>query len=119
VTSRDDEANGDERRIQARTSGVLPVRLTGLDVHGHPFQELAHTLDIAPGGVRLGTVHRELKVGEKVSLHFHGNSGEFEVMWVKAVAPNQYQVGLRDLAPEKNLWKVSASASRRASAGGN
>jgi hypothetical protein len=66
----------------------------------------------------LGTVHCELKVGQKISLHFHGNSGEFEVMCVKAVAPNQYQVGLRDLTPEKNLWKVSTAASRRASASG-
>ena len=90
-----------------------------MDRRGNSFQELGHTLDIALGGVRLGTVHRELRVGEKVCLHFHGYSGEFEVMWVKAVAPNQFQVGLRDLAPEKNLWKVSTAAFRRAGAGGS
>ena len=103
--------------MQSRTSGVLPVRITGRDASGHSFQELAHTLDIAPGGVRLGTLHRELKIGQKISVHFHGNSGEFEVMWVKPVTPNQYQVGLRDLMPEKNLWRVSAAVSRRPNAG--
>ena len=52
------------KRRTGRTKAVLPVRIKGTDSGGKAFEELAHTLDVTPTGVRLGAIRRELSFAE-------------------------------------------------------
>jgi hypothetical protein len=82
---------------------VLPVKIWARDDLDHPVSELVHTLDITPGGARLGAVHRELKVGDRLTLQYRQRKIQFRVAWVKALeGTSEYQVGLESLAAGEN-----------------
>jgi len=90
------------RRKQDRTRAVLPVRVRGKDASGAQFDELAHTLDITPSGMRLGAIRRELKALDRVIVLYHQRRIEFTVMWTKLVGKHgEYQVGLQMVAQEQ------------------
>ena len=60
---------------------VLPVKvLVERDTH------LAHTIDITPGGARLGALRQALKVGITITLPRGTKRGKFRVAWVKQLA---------------------------------
>ena len=63
---------------------VLPVKvLIDRDTH------LAHTIDITPGGARLGALRQELKVGTTITLQRGAKRGKFRVAWIKQLAPGE------------------------------
>ena len=65
------------RRRQNRVKGVLPVRVRGTDKDGQPFDEIAHTLDIAAMGSRLGSIHHELRIADRVTVVYRQRRMEF------------------------------------------
>jgi hypothetical protein len=86
-------------RCQGRKKGVLPVKLFGQDVNGIPFQEIAHTLDITPNGMRLGSVRRQLQVQGRVIVQYRQRKTEFQVVWLNSLEnTSEYQVGLQSCA---------------------
>jgi hypothetical protein len=97
-------------RHQDRTKAVLPVRVFGKDTSGKVFEELVHTLDIAPHGGRLGAIHRELKPLDQVTVQYRQHRMEFRVVWTKLVDnAREYQVGLEALE-EKAAWGLRFEA---------
>ena len=91
-------------RRQGRTKAVLPVRVFGKDRGGNLFEELVHTLDIAPHGGRLGAIHHELKPLDQVTVQYRQHRMEFRVVWTKPIDnAREYQVGLQALE-EKAAW---------------
>jgi len=87
---------------------VLPVRVKGKDSSGQGFEELVHTLDVTPDGVRLGSVRRELNVLDEVTLFFRQRKMQFRVVWIKKLkGTSEFQIGLRALAQERDSWGVS------------
>ncbi len=96
-----------QRRV-TRTKAVLPVRVKGKDSSGEGFEELAHTLDVTPSGVRLGSVRRELNVDEEVTIFFRQRKMQFRVVWVKKMkGTSEFQVGLKVIAQEKDAWGIA------------
>ena len=108
------EANN--QRNGARTKAVLPVRVKGKDKSGARFEELAHTLDVTPGGLRLGAVRRELNVPDEVTVFYRQRKAQYRVIWTKKLkGTSEFQVGLQAVAQDGDaLWlgspeyKVSA-----------
>jgi PilZ domain-containing protein len=99
------EAN--KRRV-SRTKAVLPVRIKGKDSSGKAFEELAHTLDVTQSGVRLGSVRRELKAKDEVTIFFRQRKMQFRVVWTKRMnGTSEFQVGLQALEQEKEAWGVA------------
>lgn len=95
------------RRRLGRVRAVLPVRVRGTDARG-TFELLAHTLDLTPGGARLGSVRRELRNLEKLTILYHQRRMEFAVVWIKLVdGKSEYQVGLRAFSQEDEPWGVN------------
>jgi hypothetical protein len=95
-------------RKQDRIRGVLPVRLRGKDASGNVFETLAHTLDLTPNGVRLGSIRHELKALDTVTVLFRKRRIEFTVMWVKKLDDcGEYQVGLKMLSQESDPWGLN------------
>lgn len=99
-----------ERRGRGRIRGVLPVRVRGKNAAGAEFEGLAHTLDFAPGGARLGAIRQELKALDKLTILFRQRRMEFTVMWTKRLgAGGEYQVGLKMAQSEGNGTNFFAS----------
>jgi len=95
-------------RRASRTKAVLPVRLKGTDSSGKPFEELAHTLDVTPTGMRLGSVRRELMPEDELTIFFRQRKMQFRVVWTKKMkGTSEFQVGLQALTQEKEAWGVS------------
>jgi hypothetical protein len=87
---------------------VLPVRVRGTDTAGVSFEELAHTLDLTPTGVRLGAIRHEVKALETLTIFYHQRRMDFRVVWTKRLdGTKEYQVGLKAFSQEKEAWGLS------------
>lgn len=96
------------KRRGSRTKAVLPVRIKGKDCSGKAFEELAHTLDVTPTGVRLGSVRRELSAQDEVTILFRQRRMQFRVVWTKKLkGTSEFQVGLQALTQEKEAWGLT------------
>ena len=90
---------------------MLPVRLWGKDEGGKPFEELAHTLDIAPSGGRLGSIHRRLRTTDRITVQYRQHKMEFRVVWTKLLENScEYQVGLQAVETERAAWGLTLNA---------
>ncbi len=95
------------RRSRTRTKSVVPVRIFGTDAAGNNFYDVAHTLDISANGTRLAGVRVLLQVGDAIGVQHQHRKCQFEVVWVRRMAHGiEYQVGLRCLEPQKDVWNV-------------
>ncbi len=96
-----------ERRGK-RTKAVLPVRIKGTDSAGNVFEDLAHTLDVTPSGVRLGAIRRELNLMDEITLFFRQRKLQFRVVWVKKMkGSSEFQVGLEAMNQEREPWGLN------------
>ena len=96
------------KRRGSRTKAVLPVRIKGKDSNGRAFEELAHTLDVTPSGVRLGSVRRELTVEDEITVLFRQRRLQFRVVWTRKLkGTSEFQVGLQALTQEKEAWGLT------------
>jgi hypothetical protein len=97
----------DQRRGN-RTKAVLPVRVKGSDSAGKPFDELVHTLDVTPDGVRLGSVRHQLKVLDEITVFYRKRKIQFRVVWTKKLeGTSEYQVGLHAVTQDSEAWGLS------------
>jgi len=102
------ENAGTNKRRQGRRKAVLPVRVRGIDASGKSFEQLAHTLDVTPAGVRLGAIHHELGQLERVTISYRQHKMEFRVVWTKKLqGMAEYQVGLQAVAQDGEVWGFS------------
>src|ERR1700688_2495464 len=97
-----------DRRRQDRVQAVLPVRIRGIDTAGVAFEDLAHTLDLTPTGVRLGAIRRQLRALDTLTVLYHQRQMKFRVVWTKPLeGTKEYQVGLKAFSQEKEAWGLS------------
>ena len=93
------------QRRQDRRKVVLPVRVRGKDSSGASFEELAHTLDVTPAGVRLGAIRHQLAVPEQVTLSYRQRKMEFRVIWTRQLTGlAEYHVGLQAVTQDAEAW---------------
>lgn len=99
------------KRRHKRTKMVLPIRVWAKDVHNKPFNELAHTLDITPSGARIGAIHHDLKIGDKLTIQYHQRKILFRVVWIKPLeGTKEYQLGVEaDGAIGAETWGIELS----------
>ncbi len=103
----------DQRRGN-RTKAVLPVRVKGKDSAGKAFDELVHTLDVTPDGVRLGAVRHQLKVLDEVTVFYRQRKIQFRVVWTKKLeGTSEFQVGLQAVTQDSEVWGLSFPDYRR------
>ena len=96
-------------RQEQRVRAVLPVRLNREETSAPG--PLAHTLDIAGAGVRLGAVREPLALGGEVILQFRLRKALYRVVWIKRLSPSgEYQAGLSSINPAHDLWGLSPAA---------
>ncbi len=103
-----------QQRRGNRTKAVLPVRVRGVDNTGKVFEELVHTLDVTPDGVRLGSVRHELNLLDEVSVFYRKRKLQFRVMWTKKMkGTSEFQVGLQGLTQDSEPWGLNFPEFRR------
>jgi hypothetical protein len=91
---------------------VLPVRVRGIDTSGEPFEELAHTLDLTPTGVRLGAIRHQLRALDTLIILYHQRRMEFKVVWSRLIeGTKEYQVGLTAFSQQQEAWGLSQFSS--------
>ncbi|HYM75844.1 MAG TPA: PilZ domain-containing protein [Candidatus Dormibacteraeota bacterium] len=96
------------KRRGSRTKAVLPVRIKGKDAAGKNFEELAHTLDVTASGIRLGSVRRELRTLDELTVFFRQRKIQFRVVWTKKMqGTSEFQVGLQALTQDKDVWGLT------------
>lgn len=100
--------NDRDRRQQKRMKGVLPVKVRGTDKDGQSFDVIAHTLDITPIGSRLGSIHLQLRIADRITVVYRQRRMEFLVIWTKLVGKHEHQVGLQALKHEKDSWGLNS-----------
>jgi hypothetical protein len=89
---------------------VLPIRIQWRDKANNHVNELAHTLDITPDGARLGGIHKELKVGDRVMVQYRQRKLQFQVVWVTPLSgTREFQVGLESVGNDS--WGLELSES--------
>jgi hypothetical protein len=105
--------SADQRR-GARTKAVLPVRVKGRNSAGKPFDELVHTLDVTPDGVRLGSVRQELNACDEITIFYRQRKIQFRVIWTKKLeGTSEFQVGLQAATQEGEAWGLNFSDYKR------
>jgi hypothetical protein len=103
-----------DHRRGSRTKAVLPVRVKGKDNAGKPFDELVHTLDVTPDGVRLGSVRHQLKVLEEITVFYRQRKIQFRVVWTKKLeGTSEFQVGLQAVTQDSEAWGLNFAEYRR------
>jgi hypothetical protein len=105
--------SGDQRR-GARTKAVLPVRVKGKDSVGKTFDDLAHTLDVTPDGVRLGSVRHLLNVLDEITIFYRQRKIQFRVIWTKKLeGTSEFQVGLQAITQDCEAWGLNFAEYKR------
>jgi hypothetical protein len=94
-----------DHRRGSRTKAVLPVRVKGTDGEGKAFDELAHTLDLTPDGIKLGSIRRQFNILDEVAVFYRQRKMQFRVVWTKKLkGTKEFQVGLQTVAQDKETW---------------
>jgi hypothetical protein len=69
---------------------------------------LAHTLDVTPTGVRLGSIRHELNVLDEITVFYRQRKMQFRVVWTKKMkGTSEFQVGLQAGTQDKEAWGMS------------
>jgi hypothetical protein len=88
--------------------------MKGKDSDGNPFEDLVHTLDLTPDGVRLGSVRRILNLLDEVTVFYRQRKIQFRVVWTKKLkGTSEFQVGLRVVGQDNEPWGLNFSDYRR------
>ena len=81
------------KKREVRRTGLLPVRIYGIDPRGVKISQVACTLNISERGTRVVGLGRRLKVGDTVWLRHRQESGRFQVIWTRKNGPRQWEAG--------------------------
>jgi hypothetical protein len=105
---RSSSAASNQRRGN-RTKAVLPVRVKGTDSTGAVFEEIAHTLDVTPTGLRLGAMRRTLNLMDEVTVLYRQRKLQYRVVWIKQLkGTSEFQVGLQAIMHDGEAWGLGA-----------
>src|SRR5579862_489902 len=95
-------------RIERRDSRVrvaIPLRLTGTDATGHPFEQEVTTANVSHQGCLLKGVHRNLERGARISIARSTKEEQFVVVWVGAENTSMAgQLGASAIDPRSRFW---------------
>jgi PilZ domain len=98
-----------DKRSESRYKGVFAIKVSGRDMTGKIFDELAHTLDLSRNGARIGAIHFELEENDRLTVQFRTQKIEYRIAWVKKLAGSkEYQVGLRAIRQDQDPWNLQA-----------
>ncbi|HLK33863.1 MAG TPA: hypothetical protein VKT29_12285 [Terriglobales bacterium] len=98
-------------RPEPRFSTRLRVRVRGVDVFGHPFQQDAYTHDVSRRGARLDGTPSVIDTAAVIEVQHRGRRARFRVVWIGGYGTALHaQAGLQCLEPEHCIWGQLPSA---------
>jgi hypothetical protein len=103
--------NKQEKRVAGRSRMVMGVRLSGMEVGD--AGALVYTLDISESGARLGGLRHNVSAGDVLVLHRQLRRAKCEVMWVREIAKNEIQIGVKLLDNDMNFWGIELQEDSR------
>lgn len=92
-------------RGEPRIKCVLPVKVSGVDIHGNRFEHLTCTLDISEKGARITGIRNQLTPGAAIQVMYKNGRATFRVAWVgRSGARTDGQIGILAEGKEPQLW---------------
>jgi hypothetical protein len=86
---------------------VLPLRVWLDEQDGdNAAPQLAHTVDISPGGGRLGGLRSLVQSGEIILIQRGQQRAQFRVVWAKQMGPGEIQAGVELLDLDEKVWGI-------------
>jgi TonB family protein len=86
---------------------VLPLRVWLEEQNADSAApQLAHTVDISPGGGRLGGLRILVQPGETILIQRGQQKSQFRVVWAKQMGPGEIQAGVESLDSDKTVWGI-------------
>lgn len=90
---------------ELRVPMQLEVRLWGMDATGKPFFHIARTVEVSAKGARLAGVTCLMEPGAIIGVQHGHQKARFRVLWIgQNDTPEQGQIGLACLDPDKCIW---------------
>lgn len=92
------------RRREQRLERNFEVKVWGMDRHGKPFMQHAHTLDITRSGARLIGIEC-VNVGEIIGIQNGAQKSRFKVVWIgRENTPKAGQIGVHCMEQDKSIF---------------
>ncbi len=89
------------RRRDDRIKAELPVRVWGMTLDGHPFNEQLKTCDVSRFGARIAWKNCSLKLGDIVGVQYQSEKARFRIVWL---ANDHSEFGVSVAEPGKSIW---------------
>ncbi len=94
----------------AKALAERDVSVFGTDAFGKPFNQAARVISIDGFEVAIEGLACTLDLNNIVGVRHAGQKARFLVLWIgRNGTPQQGQVGLRALEPEKDIWRAKAN----------
>jgi hypothetical protein len=95
-----------ERRQEPRTRADLAVRVSGRDVSGKLFAQVAVASSISGGGALLSGMARKVRSGDLIWIEYQDRKARFRIVWVRdSQSKQKTQVAVHRLENEECPWK--------------
>ena len=90
-----------------RVGQRLKVEVSGFDSEKQPFLQTAYAHDVSRWGVRLDGIYCLPGPCVVITIKHKARTTRFLVIWIgQPGTQEQGHIGLRNLEPEKNIWRV-------------
>jgi hypothetical protein len=94
-------------RREPRVTKRIRVSVRGKDRSGHAFVRNVCAVEVSRHGARLEDVGYLIQPGETIHLKRYWQTARFRVTWIgQAGTPQDGQVGVLALEPDKNIWGI-------------
>ncbi len=100
------------QRRAPRSKFRLRVEVSGLDSGQNSFVQTAYAHDVSRWGARLEGIYCLRGSGVTIDVKHKGRTAKFLVIWMGQPGTREDgHVGLRNLQPEKNIWRLDLAQS--------
>jgi hypothetical protein len=90
-----------EKRAARRTNMVVGLRVPG---QCKAPDMLVHTLNISSSGAKIGAIRNSIQPGSVLTLQRKHARAQCQVMWSRAVGPDEVQIGIEIMGNKAEFW---------------
>ncbi len=95
-----------ERRRELQIKMTIPVRISGVDGDGNPFEEDVTATKVRGSGALLLGVERRTRCGDLIGITYKGTTAQFTIVWIQDFgSKRKFKLAVRRLEGESCAWQ--------------